>query len=521
MKAKRLIWRLALIGVLSLAVTQAGCSGGGGGGGFSDNRPPAAAFTADPAMGDPPLRVAFDASASTDPDGLIVSYAWSFGDGSPGEAGAQVSHTYQVAGSFTATLTVRDDDGASNSASRLIQVGQQAPVASFTATPDAGLVPLAVRLDASASTDPDGIIVQYDWDFADGNAATGEVVEHRYDTAGTYLIELTVTDDAGATGMTTRTITARPVTSVTRFEITELPSLPNRQTVPKAINGPGDVAGMGQVDAAGTMHAFVYAGRALIDLGTLGGRNSSAGDLNDAGQVVGWSELIDGRVRAFVFENGFMQDLGTLGGIYSEATSINTAGVIVGTSDNAQGAERAFRYANGVMEDLGTLGGEVSRAWAINSLGQIVGDSWTAITEEHAFLYSNGAMEDIGTLGGSQAFASDINDIGQVVGISSTANAGLTGFIYERGVMAPLGALAGQGSEPSAINNHGQVVGYSDARGFLWDKVNGIRDLNAMVGPTPGWVIVDALAINDSGQIVCVGFDATNLDYPLLLTPAE
>jgi len=87
------------------------------------NTPPVASFTATPDNGAAPLQVAFDASASYDPDqgGSIVSYAWDFGDGNSG-SGATVSHTYQLAGTYTATLTVTDVAHATGDVSTQISV---------------------------------------------------------------------------------------------------------------------------------------------------------------------------------------------------------------------------------------------------------------------------------------------------------------------------------------------------------------------------------------------------------------
>ncbi len=65
--------------------------------------------------------VAFDASASSDPDGTITLYIWDFGDGNV-TAGQQVVHVYQTAGNYTATLTVTDNDGATDTASVAITV---------------------------------------------------------------------------------------------------------------------------------------------------------------------------------------------------------------------------------------------------------------------------------------------------------------------------------------------------------------------------------------------------------------
>jgi PKD domain/RTX calcium-binding nonapeptide repeat (4 copies)/NHL repeat len=82
---------------------------------------PTAAFSANPTSGNAPLTVSFDASASSDPNGTIVSYAWAFGDTTNG-TGATVSHTYSAAGTFTATLTVTDNDGATGQLSQTITV---------------------------------------------------------------------------------------------------------------------------------------------------------------------------------------------------------------------------------------------------------------------------------------------------------------------------------------------------------------------------------------------------------------
>ena len=210
-----------LAALLALAIVPLTACGGGGDGDGDDvipppppaNQIPTASFTASPLAGTAPLLVSFDASASSDPDGSIAAYAWNFGDGGTA-SGLTATHTYAVAGNYTARLTVTDDVGAMASASRDIVVtsgttpppANQAPTASFTASPLSGTAPLPVSFDASGSTDPDGSITTYAWTFGDGAIGSGRTAAHTYAVAGTYTAQLTITDDDGATASASRDI---------------------------------------------------------------------------------------------------------------------------------------------------------------------------------------------------------------------------------------------------------------------------------------------------------------------------
>ncbi|TQV82929.1 pre-peptidase C-terminal domain-containing protein [Aliikangiella coralliicola] len=81
--------------------------------------------------------------------------------------------------------------------------GNQSPTASFTNS----CTDLACTFDGSASSDPDGSIASYAWNFGDSNTGTGANASHTYSTAGTYNVQLTVTDNQGATNTTSKSIT--------------------------------------------------------------------------------------------------------------------------------------------------------------------------------------------------------------------------------------------------------------------------------------------------------------------------
>jgi PKD repeat protein len=140
------------------------------------------------------IAVAFNALGSSDADGTITSYAWTFGDGASA-SGASVSHTYATAGTYTATLTVTDNAGLRASDTATISVANRAPIA------DAGAAPapaLTVSLSGVGSRDPDGTITSWQWAFGDGATGSGSTVSHTYAAHGTYDATLTVRDDKGA-----------------------------------------------------------------------------------------------------------------------------------------------------------------------------------------------------------------------------------------------------------------------------------------------------------------------------------
>jgi glucose/arabinose dehydrogenase/PKD repeat protein len=174
------------------------------------NHAPTAALTADVTSGAAPLTVHFDGTSSADPDaGDTLTYVWDFGDGTTvtETTTATVSHVYTDVGTFTATLQVRDNHGATSPPASLqitssAIAGNHAPTASITADVTAGPSPLTVGFDGSASSDPDlGDTLTYIWDFGDGTASsetTAATVAHVYSTPGSFTATLTVRDNHGA-----------------------------------------------------------------------------------------------------------------------------------------------------------------------------------------------------------------------------------------------------------------------------------------------------------------------------------
>jgi len=165
------------------------------------NQPPTAVASAAPTSGPGPLNVNFSSAGSSDSDGSISSYSWTFGDGSSSSA-ANPTHIYTSEGTFIATLIVTDNGGLSSSATVTITVApppNKSPVAAASATPAGGYAPLNVSFSSAGSSDPDGTIAAYAWNFGDGANSTLANPSHAYNATGNFTATLTVTDNQGAT----------------------------------------------------------------------------------------------------------------------------------------------------------------------------------------------------------------------------------------------------------------------------------------------------------------------------------
>src|SRR5215472_17220664 len=169
--------------------------------------------------------------------------------------------------------------------------------------------------------------------------------------------------------------------------IRELPPLPGDSIgVPFGINDAGQaVGGSGPcgLSVASLVHATLWQGNSVIDLGSFGGEVANfANAIDNQGQIVGESDLPgDATGHAFLWQNGELTDLGTLpGDFFSAANAINDEGQVVGESCDVAGNCRAFFWQDGVMTDLNTLVSANSvyllAAKGISSKGEIAGQAF-------------------------------------------------------------------------------------------------------------------------------------------------
>lgn len=309
-----------------------------------------------------------------------------------------------------------------------------------------------------------------------------------------------------------------------------------------AINQHGQVVGTATTSGGAQSVAFRTAPNSPINLpadslGTLGGNSSSAAGINASGQVVGTSNAASSALHGFRTAanlpiNPGTDDLGTLGGSSSSAAGINDAGQVVGVSTTASGQNHAFitppnSAINPGIDDVGALSfspyaAQSSSANSINSAGHAAGyfapspSSCPGCNYLAAYVYQNGPITEIPQFirapFGEQL--TPINDSGQVADTVNCPDpsAQLPCIaVWQNGVVTP---LAQCDCETHGLNNALQIVGQGyqipgvpsgpSGRAFLY--ANGkVYDLDALLPSGSGWVLTNATAINDSGQIIGTG----------------
>ncbi|MFN8459162.1 MAG: PKD domain-containing protein [Anaerolineae bacterium] len=170
------------------------------------NQTPVAVITA-PSQGEVAQALTFDGSNSYDNDGSITGYTWNFGDGASAN-GQQVSHSFEQPGLYQITLTVSDNGGLNGSSTFTVKITAKSktPPVAVISGPDGGMINDQLSFAGTQSSDTDGQIISYAWNFGDGATADGSSVSHSYAQFGTYQITLIVTDNDGLTAQATHTV---------------------------------------------------------------------------------------------------------------------------------------------------------------------------------------------------------------------------------------------------------------------------------------------------------------------------
>jgi probable HAF family extracellular repeat protein len=297
------------------------------------------------------------------------------------------------------------------------------------------------------------------------------------------------------------------------------------------------------------MEAVAWQNGQVTHLGTFGGNGSFAIGANNRGQVVGaaantapdpysvffgWGT----QTRALLWtESQGLQDLGTLGGPDALAININDHGQIFGASYTSDVANPltgiptldGFLYEKGKMTDIPNgFGGTVVSPLGVNNRGELIGNaSFPDEATSHPFLWSKGKWIDLGTFGGTFGDANWINDAGAITGHAANPDDSVHGFFWKKGVLTDIGTVDGDDcSVGFSINSANQIVGVSFAcdssvsHAFLWENGK-IVDLNSLISQGSDMQLLAADSINNRGEIAGLGVLPNGDGHAFLLIPCD
>jgi probable HAF family extracellular repeat protein len=312
------------------------------------------------------------------------------------------------------------------------------------------------------------------------------------------------------------------------YSVTDLGVLPGTQSsFAYAVNASGQVAGHTCLGTDGGLiyHAYRWTNGVMQDLGTLGGAQSGAYGINDAGIVAGWARRSSGAQRAVYWgPSGIVDIFRKDNSVAKDVNNANPFQVLAHTPASGKTPARVTLWRNGTSTYLSYPGDNGSyNATALNDFGQVLAESssgwwlWTPNVPNG----TSGSYTLTSTFGLQQVLA--LNNVGQVGGM-------IGGPPYTYGVWTPFvpnGTAGTMQMIPGAIgiggiNDAGVVVGAGwngvDSYAAIWDPVNGLRDLNDLVQPFSGIQLLTASAISNSGYITGYGRVGGSI-HGFLLTP--
>jgi probable HAF family extracellular repeat protein len=300
------------------------------------------------------------------------------------------------------------------------------------------------------------------------------------------------------------------------------------------LNASGQAVG---TSAGGAAMATLFSNGKAISLDTNTSDVSIAAAVNNTDEVAGsyYNDLIAMPFHAFVVSGGTFLDIHspTLFPQGTHGMAINSFGEVVGTGWLTSDSFHVFGYSNGKMVDLGPPGSFQASPSAINDAGQLVGNYYTSSTDNGPFLYYNGRFTNLGAPAGMTTSAAALNSTGQIVGTMTFNNGSPQhAALYSNGVWTDLGGYPGAvGTSASGINTAGQIIGvagfkvtsyhpFIPARTIaLLVRNGGLVDLDTLIPANSGFTLTRAIAINDSGEILCNAKNSAGHQRAVLLTP--
>jgi probable HAF family extracellular repeat protein len=297
------------------------------------------------------------------------------------------------------------------------------------------------------------------------------------------------------------------------------------------LNNAGEIVGSSSYYSPTTAAPFLYQNGKFTDLTPALGATAMIRGITDSGQVYGGINGATGGSGFIPNSNGQVTWINPHPGQhYAGVSGLDSGGDMLYWS----GIQNLLSHQGTTTNINALYAGQTFGVWTLGEGGQAIGSAYPAsnLTQEHAFVYQNGKLTDVGSLGGlTEAFG--VNRAGQVIGFSATSLTNYAdtehAYVSHNGTITDLGTLGGPRSYAFGINNLGQIVGASDvvpgavnrnSDAFLYQGGT-MYDLNKLIPPGSGWTLLNAIQINDLGQIIGSGIRPDGQMGSFLLTPTS
>ena len=241
----------------------------------------------------------------------------------------------------------------------------------------------------------------------------------------------------------------------------------NSQSVATAINDAGQIT-INSVNDDGIAEPYIYelATDEFMPIANSESSTKNGGlfvvDVNNNGEVLGYGATAEGNLEAFIWRDNSIEFIGTLGGAVSIPIAINDAGDVIGVSEIENSEQlTGFIYRDGTINNLDAGQGLITLPQAFNENGEVVGiyapiEGELDANASSAFIWREGEFSDLGSLGGASTIPVDINEQGQVIALSEDASEQIESVLWDSGNFEILEDIAvsfdGEGNTIDLIN---------------------------------------------------------------------
>ncbi len=310
--------------------------------------------------------------------------------------------------------------------------------------------------------------------------------------------------------------------SAQSYVVQDLPTISSFGGRAFDLNGAGVAVGHG-LSPTLQQHALVWPGSGVTDL-TPSNALAEASGISEGGLVAGWARNPSGATEAVRWTSGVPSLLGWLPGhIGSFAQDVSDSGLVAGWSVTTVGDPVAVVWTGGTIQAIGPL---QSWAFAVSEAGDVAGHRWVGV-EKQGFRWRAGVLDLLPDLGLGSVSAVGISPGGRIAGSAASPLDGhLHGVVWgtdlapqDLGLFRGVFSTAATDASDAGVAVGGALNAEGDVFAAIVWRGAGAEDLNTLIQPGSGWILKEAQAVNERGEIVGIGQKGGQASRPFILRP--